>query len=180
MVTGVGVPQFTAVMQCTAAAKGTKVKVIADGGTNYAGDIAKALAAGASTVMIGRLFAATDESPGEITYFNGRMYKVYRGMGSLEAMSLGSKDRYGQGNIGQTNKLVPEGIVGQTLYRGKLAEHLHQLVGGVRSGMGYLGARTIKELQEKAKFIQITENSLKESHPHDITITKEAPNYQRL
>ena len=180
IIAGVGVPQITAIQNAVLGKGKTNIPIIADGGIKYSGDITKALAAGASTVMIGRLFAATDESPGEITYFNGRMYKVYRGMGSLEAMSLGSKDRYGQGNIGQTNKLVPEGIVGQTLYRGKLAEHLHQLVGGVRSGMGYLGARTIKELQEKAKFIQITENSLKESHPHDITITKEAPNYQRL
>ena len=178
IIAGVGVPQITAIQNAVLGRGKSDVPIIADGGIKYSGDITKALAAGASSVMIGKLFAATDESPGEITYMAGRMYKVYRGMGSLEAMALGSKDRYGQGNIGQSSKLVPEGIVGQTLYRGRLSDHVHQLVGGLRSGMGYLGARTVKELQDKAKFIQITESSLRESHPHDITITREAPNYQ--
>jgi IMP dehydrogenase len=179
VISGVGVPQITAILNAVKGKGKNDVPLIADGGIKYSGDIIKALAAGAASVMIGKLFAATEESPGEITYYDGRMYKVYRGMGSLEAMALGSKDRYGQKEEMATNKLVPEGIVGQTLYKGKLTDHVYQLIGGLRSGLGYIGAKTIKELQQKAKFIQITENSLKESHPHHITITKEAPNYQR-
>ena len=180
IIAGVGVPQITAIQNAVAGRGKANIPIIADGGIKYSGDIVKALAAGADSVMIGQLFAATEESPGDITYMNGRMYKVYRGMGSVEAMTQGSKDRYGQATITDSKKLVPEGIVGQTIYRGKLADHLYQLVGGLKSGMGYVGARTIAELQKKAEFIQITENSLKESHPHDITITKEAPNYQRI
>jgi len=179
VISGVGVPQITAIINAVNGRGKANVPIIADGGIKYSGDIVKALAAGADSVMIGKLFAATEESPGEVTYFNGRMYKVYRGMGSLEAMALGSKDRYGQKDTIDTSKLVPEGIVGQTLYKGRLTDHVYQLVGGLRSGMGYLGAKTIKELQQKAEFVQITESSLKESHPHNITITKEAPNYQR-
>ncbi|MDP2586580.1 MAG: IMP dehydrogenase [Candidatus Komeilibacteria bacterium] len=180
IIAGVGVPQITAILNAVAGRGKKNIPIIADGGIKYSGDIVKALAAGASCAMIGQLFAATEESPGEVTYYNGRMYKVYRGMGSLEAMIQGSKDRYGQHNIKDLNKLVPEGIVGQTLYKGKLADHVYQLIGGLRSGMGYVGAKTILELQAKAEFIQITENSLRESHPHDVTITKEAPNYHRL
>lgn len=179
IVSGVGVPQITAILNAVEGRGKSNIPIIADGGIKYSGDIVKAIAAGADSVMVGKLFAATDESPGDITYFNGRMYKVYRGMGSLEAMALGSKDRYGQMSETDSSKLVPEGIVGQTLYKGKLSEHVYQLIGGLRSGMGYLGARTIAELHQKAKFIQITENSLRESHPHSVTITKEAPNYQR-
>ncbi|MCX6785757.1 MAG: IMP dehydrogenase [Candidatus Komeilibacteria bacterium] len=179
IVAGVGVPQITAILNAVAGQNKSNIPLIADGGIKYSGDIVKALAAGASAVMIGKLFAATAESPGEITYYNGRMYKVYRGMGSIEAMSKGSRDRYGQAFVTESRKLVPEGIVGQTLYKGNLADHVYQLIGGLRSGLGYLGAKNIKELQDKAEFIQITENSLKESHPHHITITKEAPNYQR-
>ncbi len=180
VIAGVGVPQITAIQNAVLGRGHKNIPIIADGGVKYSGDIVKALAAGANSVMIGQLFAATEESPGEVTYFNGRMYKVYRGMGSLEAMIQGSKDRYGQSNIKDLNKLVPEGIVGQTLYKGKLADHVYQLVGGLKSGMGYVGAKNIVELQAKAEFIQITENSLRESHPHDVTITKEAPNYHRL
>ena len=179
VISGVGVPQITAILNAKEGRGKSDVPLIADGGVRYSGDIVKALATGAEAVMIGKLFAATEESPGEITYFNGRMYKVYRGMGSLEAMMLGVKDRYAQSDI-EAKKLVPEGIVGQTLYKGRLADHVHQLVGGLRSGMGYVGAKDIKELQAKAKFIQITEASLKENHPHHVTITKEAPNYQRI
>lgn len=180
IVAGVGVPQITAIFNAVQGRGKVNIPLIADGGIKYSGDIVKALAAGANCVMIGKLFAATEESPGEITYYNGRMYKIYRGMGSLEAMSQGSRDRYGQMYIKESGKLVPEGIVGQTLYKGRLSDHVYQLVGGLKSGMGYIGAKNIKELQEKAEFIQITENSLKESHPHHITITKEAPNYQRV
>ncbi|MDP2945933.1 MAG: IMP dehydrogenase [bacterium] len=180
IIAGVGVPQITAIQNAVLGRGHKNIPIIADGGVKYSGDIVKALAAGANSVMIGQLFAATEESPGEVTYFNGQIYKVYRGMGSLEAMIQGSKDRYGQTNIKDLNKLVPEGIVGQTLYKGKLADHVYQLVGGLKSGMGYVGAKNIQELQAKAEFIQITENSLRESHPHDVTITKEAPNYHRL
>ncbi|MFA6304424.1 MAG: IMP dehydrogenase [Patescibacteria group bacterium] len=179
IIAGVGVPQITAILNAAQGLGKGNIPIIADGGIKYSGDIVKAIAAGASSVMIGKLFAATDESPGEVTYYNGRMYKVYRGMGSLEAMVQGSKDRYGQASTKELSKLVPEGIVGQTLLKGRLSSHVYQLIGGLRSGMGYLGAKNITELQKKAEFIQITENSLKESHPHDITITKEAPNYQR-
>ncbi|MBU1130922.1 IMP dehydrogenase [Patescibacteria group bacterium] len=179
IVSGVGVPQITAIFNAVKGRGSKNVPLIADGGIKYSGDIVKALAAGADSVMIGKLFAATEESPGEVTYFNGRMYKVYRGMGSLEAMAQGAKDRYGQKEIVDSSKLVPEGIVGQTLYKGRLSDHVYQLIGGLRSGMGYIGAKTIKELQQKAEFVQISDNALKESHPHDIAITHEAPNYQR-
>ena len=176
VVTGVGVPQVTAIMDCAKAAKEYDIPVIADGGIKYSGDITKALAAGANVVMIGSLFAGTDESPGEEELYEGRRFKVYRGMGSIGAMQSGSKDRYFQED---TKKLVPEGVEGRVPYRGPLGDVVFQLIGGVRSGMGYVGARTIKELQEKAKFIKITGASLIENHPHDINITKEAPNYSR-
>jgi IMP dehydrogenase len=154
------------------------VPFIADGGIKYSGDIVKALAGGAGSVMIGSLFAGTDETPGEMVLYQGRAYKMYRGMGSMGAMEKGSKDRYGQGAVDEVSKLVPEGIEGQVPYRGPLAGNLYQLAGGIRSGMGYVGAKNLVELVEKARFIKITGASLKESHPHDITITKEAPNYR--
>jgi len=178
IIAGVGVPQVTAILNAIKGRGKSRIPIIADGGIRYSGDIVKALAAGADSIMIGQLFAATDESPGEITYYNGRMYKVYRGMGSLEAMTQGSRDRYGADKTDEADKLVPEGIVGQTLLKGKLSNHVHQLIGGLKSGMGYQGAKTIKELQEKSKFLQITNASLKENHPHDIAIIKESPNYQ--
>ena len=180
VIAGIGVPQITAIQNAIKGRGKTNVPLIADGGIRYSGDIVKALAAGADAVMIGQLFAATEESPGELTYFNGRMFKVYRGMGSMEAMSQGARDRYGLSSNESANKLIPEGIVGQTLYKGKLSDHVHQLVGGIRAGLGYVGAKNIKELHQKAEFIRISHSSLKESHPHDIDITKEAPNYQRL
>ncbi|HEY8362785.1 MAG TPA: IMP dehydrogenase [Tissierellaceae bacterium] len=176
VVTGVGVPQITAIINCAKAAKVYGVPIIADGGIKYSGDITKALAAGASTVMIGSLFAGTDESPGEEILFEGRRYKEYRGMGSAAAMEAGSKDRYFQEDV---KKFVPEGVEGRVHYRGPLGDVVYQLIGGLRSGMGYVGARNIEELQEKARFIKITNASLIESHPHDIYITKEAPNYTR-
>ncbi len=178
VVTGIGVPQITAIWNALKGRGNSKVPIIADGGIRYSGDIVKAIAAGADSVMIGQLFAATEESPGEITYYNGRIYKIYRGMGSLEAMSQGARDRYGADMTDEINKLVPEGIVGQTLLKGKLAGHVHQLIGGLKAGMGYQGAQNIEELYSKAKFIQITNAALKENHPHDIAIIKEAPNYQ--
>lgn len=174
VVTGIGVPQITAVMNCAKAAREYSVPVIADGGIKYSGDITKALAAGANMVMIGSLFAGTKESPGEEELYEGRRFKVYRGMGSMGAMQAGSKDRYFQEN---TKKLVPEGVEGRVPYRGPLGDVIYQLLGGLRSGMGYIGAKNIKELQDKAKFIKITNASLIENHPHDINITKEAPNY---
>jgi len=177
VIAGVGVPQLTAVMECAKAAKEAGVPLVADGGIKYSGDITKALAAGADAVMIGSLFAGTDESPGETVIFQGRSYKIYRGMGSEEAMRVGSRDRYCQEDIDLECKLVPEGIVGRVPYRGRLADVVFQLVGGVRSGMGYVGARTIPELQEKARFVRITPAGLKESHVHDVIIMKEAPNY---
>jgi len=177
VVAGIGVPQITAIQEAIKGrGKRKDVPLIADGGIKYSGDIVKALAAGADTVMIGGLFAGTEESPGEMVYFAGRMYKTYRGMGSLGAMVKGSKDRYGQGNI-QDSKLVPEGIEGRTIYRGPVNEVIYQLVGGLQAGMGYLGAKTISELHQRANFIKITAAGLKESHPHDVEITKEAPNY---
>lgn len=178
VVAGIGVPQLSAVMECAEVCLKEKVPFIADGGIKYSGDIVKAIAAGASCVMLGSMFAGTDETPGETVLYNGRTYKVYRGMGSLGAMTLGSKDRYGQAGV-DDQKLVPEGIEGQVAYTGSLAKNVYQMIGGLRSGMGYVGARTIEELQEKAKFIQITAASLKESHPHDVMITKEAPNYHK-
>ncbi|OFZ26965.1 MAG: IMP dehydrogenase [Bdellovibrionales bacterium RIFOXYB1_FULL_37_110] len=178
VISGVGVPQFYAVTECAKACVHAKIPFIADGGIKYSGDIVKALAAGADSVMIGSLFAGTDEAPGERILYQGRSYKVYRGMGSLGAMVKGSKDRYGQGSVSEVDKLVPEGIEGQVPYRGPLSSNLYQLIGGLRSGMGYVGAANLLELKEKAEFIKITQASLKESHPHDILITKEAPNYQ--
>ena len=177
VVAGIGIPQFSAVLSCAQACRKKGVPLISDGGTKYSGDIVKALAAGAGTVMIGSLFAGTSETPGEIILYKGRSYKVYRGMGSMGAMSLGSKDRYAQGEVGENDKLVPEGIEGQVPYRGKLATSIFQLVGGLRAGMGYVGAKDLESLRKKAVFIRITGSSLRESHPHDIRITKEAPNY---
>jgi IMP dehydrogenase len=178
VVTGAGVPQITAIAECSRAARGSGVPIIADGGIKYSGDITKAIAAGADTVMIGSLLAGTDESPGEIILYQGRNFKSYRGMGSLAAMREGSKDRYGQERVEVENKLVPEGIEGRVTYKGSLSGLIGQLVGGLRAGMGYTGCRTIKELQENARFMKITAASLKESHVHDVIITKEAPNYQ--
>jgi IMP dehydrogenase len=178
VVSGAGVPQITAVMECSRAARGSGVPVIADGGIKYSGDIAKAIAAGADSVMIGSLFAGTDESPGEIILFQGRSFKAYRGMGSLSAMKEGSRDRYGQAGESQMAKLVPEGIEGRVPHKGPLGALVHQLVGGLRAGMGYCGCRTITELQEKARFIRVTSAGLRESHVHDVIITKEAPNYR--
>ncbi len=175
VVTGIGgVPQITAIMNCAKAAKEYNIPVIADGGIKYSGDITKAIAAGASMVMIGSLFAGTNESPGEEELYEGRRFKVYRGMGSIGAMQEGSRDRYFQEIL---KKLVPEGVEGRVPYRGPLGDVVYQLLGGLRSGMGYVGAKNIRELHEKAKFIKITGASLIENHPHDINITKEAPNY---
>lgn len=177
VVAGIGVPQLSALMEAREICEAAKVPFIADGGIKYSGDVVKALAAGASAVMIGSLFAGTDETPGEMVLYQGRSYKVYRGMGSLGAMVLGSKDRYGQSGVLDLGKLVPEGIEGQVPYRGSLSSNIYQLLGGLRSGMGYIGAKDLAELKEKAQFIRITAASLKESHPHDVIITKEAPNY---
>ncbi|WP_271629604.1 IMP dehydrogenase [Caldicellulosiruptor sp. DIB 104C] len=174
VVAGIGVPQITAIMDCADVAKEYGIPVIADGGIRYSGDITKALAAGADVVMIGSLFAGCEESPGECEIYQGRRFKVYRGMGSLSAMKAGSKDRYFQEDA---SKLVPEGVEGRVPYKGPLEDTVFQLVGGLKAGMGYCGARTIKELQEKAKFVKITQAGVRESHPHDIYITKEAPNY---
>lgn len=178
VVAGIGVPQLSAVMECFEICGKADIPFIADGGIKYSGDIVKALAAGASSVMVGSLFAGADETPGEMVLYQGRSFKVYRGMGSLGAMSLGSKDRYGQASVEDMGKLVPEGIEGQVPYRGSLASIVYQLCGGIRAGMGYVGAPTLKDLNERAEFIQITAASLKESHPHDVIVTKEAPNYQ--
>jgi len=174
VIAGIGVPQITAVYNCASAAREYKVPIIADGGIKYSGDIVKAIAAGANVVMIGNLLAGTEESPGETIIYQGRSYKVYRGMGSLGAMAQGSKDRYFQENM---DKLVPEGIEGRVPYKGPVAETIYQLVGGLRAGMGYCGCRNIEELINKSKFVRITSAGLKESHPHDVIITKEAPNY---
>ncbi len=178
VVAGIGVPQMTAIMDCAEEARKHDIPVIADGGIKFSGDITKALAGGADTVMIGSLFAGTEESPGETILFQGRTYKVYRGMGSVEAMKEGSRDRYFQEGTEQEKKLVPEGIVGRVPYRGTLADTVYQLVGGLRSGMGYLGCGDVRELQTKPKFIQISPAGLQESHVHDVIITKEAPNYR--
>ncbi|MBL0197780.1 MAG: IMP dehydrogenase [Myxococcales bacterium] len=177
VVAGVGVPQITAIADCAREAERAGVYVIADGGIKLSGDFTKALAAGARTVMIGSLFAGTDEAPGEVELLMGRAFKNYRGMGSLGAMSRGSKDRYGQGGTAD-EKLVPEGIEGRVQYRGHLAAILHQLVGGLRSGMGYVGARTVDELRERGRFVRITSAGLRESHVHDVTLAVEAPNYR--
>jgi IMP dehydrogenase len=178
VVAGVGVPQMTAIMHCAGEAKKRGIPIVADGGIKFSGDITKALAGGADTVMIGGLFAGTEESPGETILFQGRTYKVYRGMGSLEAMKEGSRDRYFQEETDMEKKLVPEGIVGRVPYRGSLADNVYQLVGGLRSGMGYLGCADIETLQTEARFAQITPAGLRESHVHDVIITKEAPNYR--
>ena len=180
VIAGIGVPQMQAIFDCKPVCEKAGVPFIADGGIKFSGDIFKALAGGASTVMIGSLFAGTDEAPGEMVLYQGRAYKMYRGMGSLGAMEKGSKDRYGQSAVEEMSKLVPEGIEGQVPYRGSLSNNLYHLVGGVRSGMGYVGAANMGELHKKAKFIKITSASLKESHPHDVIITKEAPNYRQV
>ena len=171
-------PQLTAILDTVAVCRAHNVPVIADGGIKFSGDLAKALAAGADCVMIGSLFAGTDEAPGEVVLYQGRSYKTYRGMGSLGAMARGSADRYFQQEVGDRLKLVPEGVEGRVPYRGPLATVLHQLVGGLKSAMGYTGSRTIAELQSQAKFLRITNAGLRESHVHDITVTREAPNYR--
>lgn len=178
VVAGVGMPQISAVIECSAAARRHGKTIIADGGIKYSGDITKALALGANTVMIGNLLAGADESPGETILYQGRTYKVYRGMGSLGAMQKGSKDRYFQGDVTDFEKLVPEGIEGKVPYKGSASAILHQLLGGVRSGMGYMGAASVRDLQERAHFVRISPQGLRESHVHDVSITKEAPNYR--
>ncbi|PHQ30345.1 MAG: IMP dehydrogenase [Leeuwenhoekiella sp.] len=179
VVAGVGFPQFSAVLEVGAALKGTGVPVIADGGIRYTGDIPKAIAAGADCVMLGSLLAGTKESPGETIIYEGRKYKTYRGMGSVEAMKTGSKDRYFQDVEDDIKKLVPEGIVGRVPYKGELYESVHQFIGGLRAGMGYCGAKDIATLKENGRFVKITASGIHESHPHDVTITKESPNYSR-
>lgn len=178
VVTGAGVPQITAILECVKAAKGTGVPVIADGGIKFSGDVAKAIVAGADSVMIGSLFAGTEEAPGEVILYQGRNFKSYRGMGSIGAMKKGSSDRYSQEGTVSDSKYVPEGIEGRVAYKGTLADMVTQLVGGLKSGMGYTGCRNIAEMQTKAKFIRITSAGLRESHVHDVIITKEAPNYR--
>jgi IMP dehydrogenase len=178
VIAGVGIPQLSAIMEAMEVSEKYGVPLIADGGIKFSGDITKAMAAGAHSVMIGNLFAGTDESPGEIVLYQGRSYKVYRGMGSLEAMKEGSRDRYFQGEVESEAKLVPEGIEGRVPYRGGLSYCIQQLIGGLKAGMGYLGAKSIPELQQKARFIRITSSGLRESHVHDVIITKEAPNYR--
>ncbi|KAK0350842.1 hypothetical protein LTR94_027370, partial [Friedmanniomyces endolithicus] len=178
IVAGVGVPQLTAVMDAARAAKASGAPVIADGGIKYSGDLAKAIAAGASVAMMGSMFAGTDESPGEVVLYQGRSYKSYRGMGSVGAMARGSADRYFQKEV-SSEKLVPEGIEGQTPYKGPISPVLHQLVGGLRASMGYVGGATIPDFQERARFVRITNAGLRESHVHDVMITREAPNYRQ-
>jgi IMP dehydrogenase len=174
VIAGIGVPQITALIECARAAKKYNVPIIADGGVKFSGDITKAIAAGASCVMLGSLLAGTDESPGETELYQGRRFKVYRGMGSIGAMEKGSKDRYFQEDA---QKLVPEGVEGRVPYKGSVEETVFQLIGGLRSGMGYCGTPTIRDLQEKGKFVKITNAGLIENHPHNVYITKEAPNY---
>ena len=178
MVAGVGVPQLSAIMETAAACKKHGIPVIADGGIKYSGDIAKAIAAGANLVMVGSLLAGTDESPGEVFLYQGRSYKSYRGMGSLGAMARGSADRYFQADVSDSLKLVPEGIEGRVPHKGPVGNVVHQLVGGLKSSMGYTGAATIADMQKNAKFRRITGAGLRESHVHDVTITREAPNYK--
>ena len=179
IIAGVGVPQLSAIYDAATVARAAGVPVIADGGLRYSGDIVKALAAGGDSVMIGSMFAGVEESPGDTIIYNGRKFKSYRGMGSIDAMKAGSADRYFQkGCEGNINKLVPEGIVGRVPFKGSLAETVYQLVGGIRAGMGYCGARDIDELKQ-SRFIRITASGMNESHPHDITITSETPNYSR-
>jgi IMP dehydrogenase len=179
IIAGVGVPQLSAVMAVAQALKGSGVPVIADGGIRYTGDIVKAIAAGADSVMLGSMFAGTEEAPGDTIILDGRRYKSYRGMGSLEAMQAGSKDRYFQDVEDDVKKLVPEGIVGRVPYKGNVGEVMYQFVGGLRAGMGYCGAKDIEALQRDAKFVRITAAGVAESHPHDVTITGESPNYSR-
>jgi IMP dehydrogenase len=178
VISGVGVPQITAIGSCAKAGARYNVPIIADGGIKFSGDITKALAAGANSVMVGSLFAGTEESPGETILYQGRTYKVYRGMGSIGAMNQGSKDRYGQADVEEPMKLVPEGIEGQVPYKGSLSFNIHQLVGGLRAGMGYLGCRDVATLRAKARFMQVTAAGLREGHVHDVFITKESPNYR--
>jgi len=178
IVAGVGMPQISAIMNCSPVYRKTGVPLIADGGVKFSGDVTKAIGAGAHVVMIGSLFAGTEESPGELVIYQGRSYKSYRGMGSIEAMQKGSRDRYYQGEDIQSDKLVPEGIVGRVPYRGTLSDNIFQLIGGLKAGMGYVGCRTLDELREKARFIKITAAGMRESHVHDVIITKEAPNYR--
>ena len=178
IVAGVGVPQISAIMNCRSVCSKSDVPMIADGGIKFSGDITKAIGAGAHSIMIGGLFAGTDESPGESIFYQGRSYKVYRGMGSLEAMKKGSKDRYYQTEEEDDDKMVPEGIVGRVPYRGSLSSNIFQLIGGLKAGMGYVGSRTLSELREKARFMKISAAGMRESHVHDVIITKEAPNYR--
>jgi IMP dehydrogenase len=180
VVAGVGVPQFSAILECAEMGAKFGIPIIADGGIKLSGDLAKALAAGAGVVMIGSLLAGTDESPGEVFLYQGRSYKSYRGMGSIGAMARGSADRYFQQDVGSSLKLVPEGIEGQVPYKGPVGQVLHQLVGGLRASMGYVGAATLAELQSKVQFVRITNAGLRESHAHDVMVTREAPNYQRV
>jgi IMP dehydrogenase len=177
VVAGVGMPQLTAIMQAAKAAAGSDTPVIADGGVKFSGDLAKALAAGASCAMVGSLLAGTTEAPGEVYFHQGRSYKAYRGMGSIGAMARGSADRYFQAEVRDSMKLVPEGIEGQVPFRGPVATVLHQLIGGVRSAMGYVGARDLAELRDKARFVRITNSGLAESHVHNVNIVRESPNY---
>jgi IMP dehydrogenase len=178
VVAGVGVPQLTAIMDVASVCAKKKVPIIADGGIKYSGDFAKAIAAGADAAMMGGVFAGTDEAPGEVILYQGRSYKSYRGMGSVGAMVKGSADRYFQGNVNQTNKLVPEGIEGRVPYKGPVANVVHQMVGGLRAAMGYTGSATIRDMKERAEFMRMTGAGFKESHVHDVTITREAPNYR--
>ena len=178
IVAGVGMPQITAIMNCRPVALKTGIPLIADGGVKFSGDVTKAIGAGAHVVMIGSLFAGTEESPGELVIYQGRSYKAYRGMGSIEAMQQGSKDRYYQGEDLPGDKMVPEGIVGRVPYRGRMSDNIFQLIGGLKAGMGYVGCRTLDELREKARFITISAAGMRESHVHDVIITKEAPNYR--
>ena len=177
VVAGVGYPQLSAVLEVSEALKDSKIPLIADGGIRYTGDISKAIAAGADSVMLGSLLAGTEESPGETIIYDGRKFKTYRGMGSVEAMQKGSKDRYFQSEQSDNKKLVPEGIVGRVPYKGQLNESIHQFIGGLRSGMGYCGTKDIPSLKKSSKFVKITGSGIRESHPHNISITKEAPNY---
>jgi IMP dehydrogenase len=179
VISGVGYPQLSAIYEVSKAIKGSGVSVIADGGIKYTGDITKAIAAGADCVMLGSLLAGTKESPGETIIYEGRKFKTYRGMGSIEAMQKGSRDRYFQDFVSDSNKLVPEGVVGRVPYKGDLLESIHQFVGGLKSGMGYCGSKNIEDLQAKAQFIQITGAGIQENHPHNVMITKESPNYSR-
>lgn len=178
VITGVGMPQISAIQNCVETAFKADIPLISDGGIKYSGDVLKALSAGASSIMIGSLFAGTDEAPGELVLYQGRSYKVYRGMGSMEAMKEGSADRYFQTDVEEDSKFVPEGIEGRLPHKGPLADSIYQMVGGIRSGMGYLGCRTIEEVQKKARFVRITSAGLRESHVHDVIITREAPNYK--